>query len=44
MKQLDNVIWDCETALYASSGSQKMNTTYEEAINVISELEDVFKA
>ncbi len=43
-KHLDDVIWECETALYASGGSQKMAYIYDEAIKVISDLEDVFKA
>jgi len=43
-KELDNVIWECETALYASGGSKQMEHTYEAAIKVISDLEDVFKA
>jgi len=43
-KNLENVIWECETALYASGGSQQMANTYQEAIKVISDLEDVFKA
>ncbi len=43
-KSLENVIWECETALYASGGSKQMEHTYEEAIKVISDLEDVFKA
>jgi hypothetical protein len=43
-KRLDNVIWECETALYASAGSDKMNGIYDEAIKVISDLEDAFKA
>ena len=43
-KSLENVIWECETALYASGGSQQMNHVYEEAIKVISDLEDVIKA
>ena len=42
-KSLENVIWECETALYASGGSKQMANTYEEAIKVISDLEDVFK-
>ena len=40
-KQLADVIWDCETALYASSGNNKMATTYDAAIKVISDLEGV---
>ena len=44
LKNMDNVIWDCETALYASGGSDKMAATYEQAIKVISDLEDVIKA
>ena len=43
-KKLENVIGACETALYASGDSRQMANTYEEAIQVISELEDVFKA
>ncbi len=43
-KHLEDVIWECETALYASGGSQKMAYIYDEAIKVISDLEDVFKA
>jgi hypothetical protein len=43
--KLENVIGECETALYASSGgSKQMLHTYEEAIKVISDLEDVFKS
>ncbi len=43
-KSLENVIWECETALYASGGSKKMAQTYEEAVKVISDLEDTFNA
>jgi hypothetical protein len=43
-RNLENVIWECETALYATGGSKQMAHTYEEAIKVISELEEVFKA
>jgi hypothetical protein len=43
-KDLEDVIWECETALYASGGSAEMAHTYEQAIKVISGLEDVFKA
>ena len=43
-KELDNVIWECETALYATGGSKQMAHTYEAAIKVISDLEDVLKA
>jgi hypothetical protein len=43
-QNLERVIWDCETALYASGGSNKMAHTYDEAVKVISDLEDVFKA
>ncbi len=43
-KNLENVMWECETALYASGGSKQMAHTYEEAIKVISDLEDVFKS
>jgi hypothetical protein len=43
-KNLENVIWECETSLYASGGSKQMTHVYEEAIKVISDLEDVFKS
>lgn len=42
--KLEHVIWECETALYASGGSQQMANTYEEAIRLISDLEEVFKS
>jgi hypothetical protein len=42
-QKIENVITECETALYAQTGSTKeMNHTYQEAINVISELEGIF--
>lgn len=40
-KQIESVIWDCETALYASSGSNQMTNTYDAAVKVISDLEGV---
>lgn len=43
-KRLDNVIFECETSLYATGGNRSMNDTYEDAVKVISDLEDVFKA
>jgi BatD DUF11 like domain len=43
-QKIGNVIWECETALYATGGSKQMAHTYEEAIKVISDLEEVFKA
>lgn len=42
-KKLNDVLWECETALYASGGSRTMNDTYDDAVKVISNLEDVFK-
>jgi len=41
---IENVMWECESALYASGGSKQMAHTYQEAIKVISDLEEVFKA
>lgn len=41
--RLGNVILECETALYASGGSAQMAGMYDDAIKIISELEDVFK-
>jgi len=43
-KNIEDVIWECETALYASGGSKQMEQTYEAAIKVISDLEDIFKS
>ncbi len=43
-KKMEDVIWECETALYASGGSRQMADTYEDAVKVISNLEDIFKA
>lgn len=43
-KKLEEVIWECETALYASGGSRQMSDTYDDAVKVISNLEDIFKA
>ena len=40
-KHFESVIWECETALYATGGSNKMAHTYEAAVKVISDLEDV---
>ena len=41
--QLAHIISECETALYAPmGGSQQMNTTYEQAISLISKLEGTF--
>lgn len=42
-RTVENVILECETALYASGGSRAMNDTYNDAVKVISNLEDVFK-
>jgi len=44
-QQAAYVIDDCETSLYAPAGSssQQMNKTYEQAIDVISKLEEIFK-
>jgi hypothetical protein len=43
-KKLNDVLWECETALYASGGLRTMNDTYDDAVKIISNLEDVFKA
>lgn len=44
-EQMNYVIAECETALYApSGGSKQMEKTYREAIDVISKLEENFKA
>lgn len=41
IKDFESVIWDCETALYASGGTDKMAQTYEKAVSVISNLENI---
>jgi len=43
-RTVENVIGECETALYASSSSRQMADTYDDAVKVISNLEDIFKA
>lgn len=44
MTRTQRIVTDCETALYAGySGMQQMNNTYNEAIDIISKLEDCFK-
>jgi len=43
-KKLNDVIGECETSLYASGGARTMKDTFDDAVNVISNLEDVFKA
>jgi hypothetical protein len=41
--RMEHVISDCETALYAPMGSsQQMNNTYQEAVSIISRLEETF--
>jgi hypothetical protein len=44
LNRIDDVISECETALYASGGSRTMNDTYDDAVKIISNLEDEFKA
>lgn len=42
-QRIEHVLNDCETALYAgNNGSQQMNKTYTEAVEVISKLEEIF--
>ncbi|MCB9046295.1 MAG: protein BatD [Chitinophagales bacterium] len=44
-QQTEQVMNECETALYSGTGgSQQMNQTYNEAVAVISKLEESFKA
>lgn len=43
-QELEKVMTECETALYAGvGGSQQMNQTYTDAVEVISKLEESFK-
>jgi hypothetical protein len=43
--QLEQVMTECETALYAGTGgTQQMNSTYNEAVTIISKLEEAFKS
>lgn len=42
--ELEQVMEDCETALYAgTTGTQQMNSTYNDAVAIISKLEESFK-
>jgi hypothetical protein len=44
-KQINQVVNECETALYAPSGGlQQMNYTYQQAVDIISKLEESFNA
>ncbi len=44
-KQVADVMNECETALYAPSGGlQQMNYTYQQAVDIISKLEESFNA
>lgn len=44
-QELEKVMTECETALYAGTGgTQQMNSTYNEAVNIISKLEEAFKS
>lgn len=44
-KELDIVMTECETALYAGTGgTQQMNSTYNDAVQIISKLEEAFKS
>ncbi|MBS1688547.1 MAG: protein BatD [Bacteroidetes bacterium] len=40
LQKIEQVMTDCETALYANGGKQQMNRTYNDAVDVISELEE----
>jgi hypothetical protein len=43
LRNLESVIWDCETALYATGAAKKKEQTYADAVKVISDLEDTIK-
>lgn len=44
-QQVERVISECETALYAGvAGSQQMQNTYNDAVEIISKLEESFKS
>lgn len=44
-QELEKVMTECETALYAGTGgTQQMNSTYNEAVSIISKLEEAFKS
>ena len=40
-QQFEDVIWECESALYATGGKNDMSHTYEAAMKVISDLEGI---
>jgi len=43
LQQMEHVIFECETALYAQTGGSKaMEHTYTEAVTIISKLEEIF--
>ncbi len=43
--ELEKVLAECETALYSGTGgTQQMNSTYNEAVTIISKLEEAFKS
>jgi len=45
LKQVNGVIQECETALYAPAGGlQQMNYTYQQAVDIISKLEESFNS
>ena len=40
-QHFENVIWECETALYATGATKPLAQTYDEAVKVITDLEAV---
>jgi hypothetical protein len=40
-QDFESVIWECETALYATGGNRTLASSYQDAVKVISHLEDI---
>ncbi len=40
-QKFESIIWECETALYASGGNKTLSYTFDDAVKVISDLEGV---
>ncbi len=40
-RQFNDLIWECETALYATGGSKPLQNTYDDAVKLIGDFEDI---
>lgn len=39
-RQFNDLVWECETALYATGGSKPLENTYDDAVKLIGDFED----